>query len=139
MPDSNPYKSEGLSFTYKATAAVTGARFVKISGNRTGGGEAGLSTDLANVYQCSQVTASGGVAVGVSMRDCANGALGQAHAGPGLIVPVTAGATLTAGTKVQSDATGQAIPWDGTVASVPVGTVMTGAASGALAEIKLTL
>ena len=53
---------------------------------------------------------------------------------PGWIVPVTAGATLTAGQEVQTDATGQAIPF---AAGVKAGYVLNGAASGADAEIAL--
>lgn len=128
-----PYKESGSAITFKATAAVTGKRFVAPSGNRTGG--PGLSTDLANVYQCAHAGA-GAHAIGVSKYDVANGALGGAHASAGMIVPVTAGAALAAGQAVQSDANGQAIPL---AAGVKLGVCMNGAAGGADAEIRLAL
>lgn len=139
-----PYKEPGSAITFKATAAVAGKRFVKPSGNRTGG--PGLSTDLANVYQCAQVSASGDPAVGVSKYDVANGALGGAHTGG--IVPVTCGANVAAGDRVMSDANGKAIPYaagNTAAAGAPLviprvlGIAMTGAVSGADAEIMLSL
>jgi hypothetical protein len=126
-----PYKEPGSAFTFKATADVTGKRFVAPSGNRTGG--PGLSTDLANVYQCAHAGA-GAHAVGVSKYDAANGSLGGAHTGG--IVPVTAGAAIAAGQAVQSDATGQAIPL---AAGVKLGVCLNGAAGGADAEILLSI
>lgn len=129
-----PYKEPGQSFSFKATAAVRGKRFVVASGNRTGGGGGGLSTDLANLYQCAEAGA-GGHAVGVSKYDVANGAAGGAHTGG--IVPVTAGAAIAAGQAVQSDAEGRAIPL---AAGVKLGVCLNGVgAAAADAEIKLAL
>lgn len=133
--DCIPFKEPGSAVTGKATAAITGKRFLSISGNRTGGGAGGLSTDLANVYQVAP-TGAGLRAIGVAKNDAANGSLVGIHTQPGIIVPVTAGATLTAGQEVQSDATGQAIPL---AAGKSLGVAMTGAAAGADAEIKLTV
>lgn len=101
-----PFFFPGKNVTYKATATVTGKRFLKVSGNRTGG--PGLSTDLLNVYQFAPVSASGGIAVGVSDKDVASAALGGAFVAG--VVPVTAGDTIAAGGLVQSDAAGKAIP-----------------------------
>jgi hypothetical protein len=129
-----PYKEPGSKITCKATAPVVGKRFVKVTGNRTGGGGGGLSADLVNVYQASNCTTAGEVAIGVSAYDAANGALFKVHTEPGIIVPVTAGAALTAGTEVQTDATGQAVPF---TTGIKLGYVMNGAASGADAEIRL--
>lgn len=129
-----PFKEPGSAITGKATAAITGKRFVKITGNRTGGGAGGLSSDLANVYQVGPVTATGDIPLGVSKYDAANGALVGVHVQPGVIVPVTAGATITAGQEVQTDATGQAIPL---AAGKARGLALTGASAGADAEIKL--
>jgi hypothetical protein len=133
--ESIPYRDAGGAVTGKATAAITGKRFVKISGNRTGGGGGGLGTDLANVYQLSNCTVAGEYTLGVSKYDAANGSLVGVHTTPGMHVPVTAGATLTAGTAVMTDATGQAIPW--TTGNIVAGYCMNGAASTADAEIKL--
>lgn len=130
-----PLKEPGSKFTAKASATVTGKRFVKISGNRTGGGLAGLGTDLANVYQVAPA-GSGERAIGVADKDAASGSLVGVYAGPGIIVPVNAGAALTAGEEVQSNATGQAIPL---AAGKALGVVLTGASSGADAEIKLAV
>jgi len=132
--ESIAYKSPGSSITAKTTAAVTGKRFVKVTGNRTGGGGGGLSSDLANVYQVGLCTVSGEAAVGVSKYDAANGSLVGIHADPGIIVPVTAGAIIAAGAEVQTDASGQAITL---AAGRPLGYCMNGAAAGADAEISL--
>ena len=51
-----------------------------------------------------------------------------------MIVPVTAGAAITAGQEVQSDATGQAIPL---AAGKPAGLAMSGAAAGADCQVKI--
>lgn len=105
-----PYKRPGAQLTYKATAAVTGKRLLKVTGNRTGG--PGLSTDLSNVYQMGPASASTDVVVAVSVYDCANGALGRATAlVAGEIGPVTSGAAITAGERVMADANGKVIPW----------------------------
>lgn len=125
---------ETSDLTFRATAAVTGKRFVAPSGNRTGG--PGLSTDTANVYQMAHA-AAGAKAFGVSKYDVASGSLGGAFGTPGKVVPVTTGAAVTAGQQVEVGATGFAIPWAGTIATQPVGLAMTGAASGADVEIKL--
>lgn len=132
--DATPYKEDGSALTFKATANVTGKRFVRFSANRTGG--PGLSTDLANVYQGAHCGA-GLKATGVSKWDAANGSLGEVHSRPGMVVPVTAGGVLAAGQEVQSDANGKAIVWDGTVASAKCGQVLNGAAADADAEIRL--
>ena len=126
-----PFKESGSAVTAKATAAVTGKRFVKISGDRTGGPS--LSTDVENVYQVAPA-AAGDRAIGVAGWDAATGELVKIYTKPGIIVPVTAGAALTAGQEVQSDATGQAIVL---AAGKALGIVMSAAASGADAEIKL--
>lgn len=129
-----PFKSPGSAVTGKCTAAVTGKRFVKISGNRTGGGGGGLSTDLANVYQISNATASGEIVFGVARQDGANGSLIGVHCQPGIIIPITCGADCASGIEVQTDAVGKCIPL---AAGKAVGYVMNGALSGADAEVRL--
>jgi hypothetical protein len=122
---------ENGDVSFKATAAVTGKRFIAPSGDVTGG--PGLSTDLENLYRGAHAGA-GVKPFGVSKYDVANGGVGGVHGQPGKIVPVTAGAAITAGQEVQSDANGQAIPL---AAGRPAGLAMSGAANGADAQIKL--
>lgn len=102
-----PYKKPGAEISAKATAGITGKRFVKISAGRTGG--PALSSDLLNVYSVAHAGA-GQKAIGVSGHDIASGAVGPIHTGPGTILPVTSGAAITAGAEVESDANGKAIP-----------------------------
>lgn len=102
-----PYYQPGAGITGKASAAITGKRFVKISGARTGG--PALSADLANVHTVAQAGA-GERAIGVAAHDIASGSLGPLHTQPGIVVPVTSGAAITAGAEVQADASGKAIP-----------------------------
>lgn len=115
-----PYWQPGDTPTCHAKAAVTGKRFVAISGPRVGGNP--------------QVSPAGaGVKVfGVAGRDAAAGTKVIAHTEG--IVPVTAGAALTAGQEVQSDATGQAIVL---AAGKPAGSVVDDVALGADAPIQL--
>jgi hypothetical protein len=138
-----PLKTPALSITARCGAAVTGKRFVKVIGNRTGGGisvaggdpRSVLSTDVENVYVVGPCTVSGEAAVGVAKYDQAiNLEVGVYKFGSGHILPVKAGANLTAGQQVQTDATGQAIPLAGGVA---LGYAMDVATSGLDAEIAL--
>jgi hypothetical protein len=81
---------------------------VKISATRQGGGTGGLSTDLTNVYSVAPCGA-GERALGVADKDGAVGSLVGVLCGGS--VPVKAGGAITAGAKVMSDATGQAVAW----------------------------
>lgn len=110
-------KAPGKDFTAKASATVTGKRFVRFSANRTGGGHAALGTDLANVPQCAPCNGSTQTPIGVAGYDCANGALFPVKSGAGRHVTVTAGAAVVAGVKLMADATGKAITYVGPVAT----------------------
>lgn len=91
-----PYWDPADSITCYAKAAVTGKRFVSISGARKNGQP--------------QVSPTGnglGSCLGIAAYDAAADAQVLVWRDP--IVPVTAGAALTAGQLVQSDANGQAI------------------------------
>lgn len=117
--DCIPFKEPGATFTAKASAAVTGKRFVVISGDRTGGGGGGaegsttvgvgLSTDAENVYKVKTAGAKA-AAVGVSGSDAAENAELKVYGrGHGTILPVTAGGAFAAGEEVEADAEGKAI------------------------------
>jgi hypothetical protein len=131
---------EESDVTFKATAAVSGGHFVKPSGNRTGGGvETGLTDFVDNVYQCAHCGA-GQVALGVAKYDVAINEYGGVYGTPGRIVAVVVGTGgVTAGQKVMSDATGQAVAWAtaASEANEALGLALTTAAAGELAEVKL--
>lgn len=117
-----PFWDLGSSITASAGAAVTGKRFVQVNGARVNG--------LPRVIPCG----AGIKPFGVACRDKAAGEAVMCYTGPGIVVPVTAGAALAAGQEVQSDATGQAIVL---AAGRPAGMTLDDAAIGADAVIKL--
>lgn len=121
MPDAVPLFDPSDVTTGVTSAAVTGCRFLRISGTRIDG-----------LVQVAHVNASGGRVYGLAVRDKAIGqAVGVAHVG---VWPVVAGAALTAGQDVQSDATGAAIPL---AAGLRAGTVIEDVANGALGFVRL--
>lgn len=127
----------GQDLTGQATAAVTGKRFVKISGSRTNKFNV-LGTDASGNNHKVAPCGAGQAAIGVAKYDqpTVGGKVGVACAG---ILVVTAGANLTAGQLVMSDATGQAIPWVSAAseANQKLGIATDDCLSGADAEIAL--
>lgn len=119
----NPFKLPGTDVTGQATAAITGKRFVGISGNILADG----SLSLAPAAAASR-------AVGVAKYDAAVGEKVGVYRGARMVVPVTAGAAITAGQAVEVGTLGQAIPL---AAGIAVGYAETAAASGADARICL--
>lgn len=121
-----PFKEHADRITCTPSAAVTGKRFVSISGDRNADG----------TYTVAP-TANAGKALGVAAWDAGiGGKVTVVTINSGDIVPVRAGAALTAGASVMSDATGQAIV--ATTGATGLGIVMTGCASGADAQIMLS-
>jgi len=109
------YEIPNLRFSAEAGAAVARRRFVKINTNEQGV-QAGV----------------GDAVVGASMVDAAQGEVLEIANG---IVMVEAGAVITAGSEVQSDANGKAIPAD---QGVVAGIAMTNASgSGALVSVLI--
>jgi hypothetical protein len=133
-----PYYEDGHRLTGQASAAITGKRFVGVSGNRTSGpgipttAQVGASDPVeGGNYQFAHATAAA-KAVGVSTWDAAIGEkVGVIRHG---VVPVTAGANIAAGVEVEVGANGQAVTL---AAGKAVGYCMTGVLSGADAEILL--
>lgn len=141
--DVQPFYEPGGFPTCFATTAISGKRFVTISGNRTSG--PGLVADadpmtealLAGVYRVKQCDASGQWAVGVAKTDALINKPVGVIAKPGIILPVLAGAAIAFGIEVMSDAQGRAIPFVAGGGAVAVGRAMTAAADATDAEIKL--
>jgi predicted RecA/RadA family phage recombinase len=113
------FKEDGDHITCEADAApVTGKRFVYVSGTRTStfqatGQGAGLvadaSVDKSNVYRVKQVATLGQRGLGVAAFDAASGQMVNViRTG---IVPVTAGAAITAGQELMNDTQGRVTPW----------------------------
>ena len=112
----------GTDITGKASAAVTGKRFLKISGNRSDGNISVAHAD------------AGGRVCGVSKYDAASGALVGVMRGSSRVVHVTAGGAIAAFAEVEAGANGVAIT---KASGIAVGYAITAATSGGDAEISL--
>lgn len=124
MPDCIPFSQPGQDPTCYAQAAVTGCRFVSV---KTGVNEVNGLPGVAH-------TGAGLKAFGVAAQDTAvNAALMVYRHGE---VPILAGAALSHGQRVESDANGKAIPL---ASGIALGTVMADAADATLAHIALEL
>lgn len=118
-----PYKEPGTAPTGTATAAVTGKKAVAISGDLNADGTVSIAPPAA-----------GGRIFGVAAYDAAIGGRVKVYRQPGIILPITAAAAITAGAQVQVDATGAVVPL---AAGVAIGTAVTGAADTEDAMIAL--
>ena len=112
----------GRDITGRATAAVTGKRFLKISGNRSNGNIAVAHADAA------------GRVCGVSKYDAASGAIVGVARGNSRVTHVTADGAIAAFAEVEVGAAGKAKT---KTAGIAVGYALTAAANGADAEISL--
>lgn len=121
-----PYWDEANTFTGRASATITGKRFVTISGARVDG------HPRVNHAEGSATKR----AVGVSAYDAPNGGDVTVYSGPGIIMPVTASGAVTAGQDVYSTPTGAAIATQPTGAR-PAGMALDDAADGADLPVKL--
>lgn len=121
--DCIPFYLPGSDITGHVTAAVTGKRFVRISGNRSADGNVSIAPPAAGgrVFGVARWTGAAGAKVGVITQ-------------PGAIVPVFAAAAVAADQEVQVDATGAVIPLAGGVA---VGRAVTAALINTDAQIEL--
>ncbi|HTW17074.1 MAG TPA: hypothetical protein VMF51_18230 [Nocardioides sp.] len=112
----------GADLTVHASAAVIGKRFLKISGNRTGGLISVAHADAA------------GRAMGVSTQDAALGKPLGTHRGNSRVTFVTAGGNIAAFAEVEVGANGTAVT---KAAGIAVGYAVTAAVNGGDAEISL--
>lgn len=126
-----PFKEHANRVTGTPTAAVTGKRFVSISGDRNADGSYSIAP-----------TPAGGKPFGVAAWDCpVGGKVTVVVIESGDIVPVTVGAAgLAANASVVSDAAGAAVVAAGAAGAVvhAAGICLSGAAAGADAQILLT-
>lgn len=122
IPNPSVY-DPGADITAEATGAVTAKRFVKISGNRTSGGNIAVTAAAASDRPC-----------GVAGNDAAVGELVRVVRGNSRVVKVTAAGAIAAGAEVQVGANGTAAT---KAAGVAVGYAVTGAADAADAQISL--
>lgn len=95
-----PLYRPGQDITVKASAAVTGKTFVKITG--------ALKASDGTLATAAPADAAG-LAFGVAAYDAAKDANVAIICGPGHVVPVTAGGAVTAGAEVQVGAGGKAV------------------------------
>lgn len=127
-----PYYEPGSRITGHASANITGKRFVAISGNIQSGPGLSATSEGGNLQVAH--AAAGAKAFGVSGYDVPSGSKIPILNGPGMVVPVTAGANIAAGAEVEVGSAGQAI----TLASgKAVGMCLTAATSGADAMVRL--
>jgi hypothetical protein len=128
-----PYFDSGEDVTARAEAAVTGKRFVGISDPQDGPANMGLDSAASGGLVVCSHAAAGSKPLGVASYDAAiNGRFyvirGQK------ILPVRAGANITAGQEVEVGTDGQAIPL---AAGIAAGRAVDSAASGADCPIAL--
>lgn len=105
-----PLYEDADRITGRATAAITGGRFVQISGDLEASpllnaGSPSTTGGNVKVATCGAGVKAFGVA---SMDAAADGDKILVYTGD-LVLPVTAGGTVTAGQQVESDSTGRAI------------------------------
>lgn len=122
MPDCTPFFEPGKDPTCVAAGAVTGCRFVQV---KTG---VNALNDLTQVETCG----AGGEPFGVAARDKLDGQAVMVYRDA--IVPVLAGAALSHGQRVQSDAQGRAIPLAG---GAQAGICLKDAADATFAKIAI--
>lgn len=120
-----PLWDEADTITCHAETAVTGKRFVHVSGPRVG--------DNPQVEH--QVGAAGKKALGVSAYDAAAGAKVSVYAGV-QVMPVTASGAITAGQVVYSAADGKAVAAQ-PAGALPAGIAVDDAADGADCPVYL--
>lgn len=117
------YKA-GQDLTGTTSAAVTGKRFLRISGNRN---------TTNGTITVAHATAAGRIC-GVSNQDAASGATVGIHRGASRVTFVTASGAIAAFAEVEVGTNGVAVTKS---AGVAVGYAVTAAADGADAEISL--
>lgn len=127
-----PFYEPGSRITGHASATIIGKRFLDISGNIQSGPGLSATSEGGNLQVAP--CAAGAKAFGVSGYDAATGTKVPVLNGPGMVVPVTAGANIAFGAEVEVGTAGQAITL---AAGKAVGKCLTAATSGADAMVRL--
>jgi predicted RecA/RadA family phage recombinase len=130
-----PFYDDGDEVTVHAVNALTGKRFVRVTGRQTGyragtGVNANLDTSGIGGNYLGDVPAGAEACLGVAQYDVAAG--DKVTVMRRKILPVTAGATVTVGSLVQVDSAGRVI---NLASGVAVGLCLVGATIGNDAEI----
>jgi hypothetical protein len=121
-----PFWDEGNTITCRGSAAITGKRFVTVTGPRLDGNP-----------QVGHVAGSATKrAVGVSARDAAQGVPVSVFTAPGIVMPVTTSEAISAGDDLYSAADGTAVKTAPNGAR-PAAVALDDAASGADVPAKL--
>lgn len=128
-----PFYEPGARITVDASAAITGKRFVKISGDREAGPALNTNTTGGNLRAAP--AGAGERIFGVASHDAAQE--GKVTVLTGGIVPVTASGAIAAGAEVKVGAAGVAVTSGSTAGTVVVGMCVSAAADGEDAQILL--
>ena len=112
-----PFYEPGGRLTGHASAAVTGKRFLRVSGNRQNDIQQITDSVGGGNIQVAHATQYGRV-IGVSSYDAAINTKVGVLCDPGLVVPVTAEGAISAFEEVMVGATGKATAFDSASAAV---------------------
>jgi len=131
-----PYYEPASRFTGRATGDITGKRFVSVSAAITGGIAGSGNINVA-------MSAAGDRAIAVAAYDVAQDDVVPLLAGPGMIVPVTAGEAIEAGDLISAGTDGVAMIVTGFDAGTPapesrvLGVAVDDASNGADCPVRL--
>jgi hypothetical protein len=127
-----PYYEPGTRITGHATATVVGKTIADVSGNFQSGPLLSATSEGGNIQVAT--CAAGVRGIGVFGYDGVSGDKIPLITGPGIVAPVTAGATITAGQEVEVGSAGKVIPL---ASGRPVGKALSGASANADCPIRL--
>lgn len=123
-----PFWDEGNTITCHASAAVTGRKFVSISGARVEG-----NPRVAHVAQ----GVNGKTPLGVAGYDAPSGGKVSVYSAPGIVMPVIAAVAITANDLIYSTADGSATNVSPGAGAIPAGKALDDAVIGAECPVKL--
>lgn len=127
-----PYYEAGARITAHCEAAVVGKTCVMISNDRQSGPALSTSADGGNIV-VSTATAAGRI-LGVASHNAAIDEKVTVLTQPGIVLPITAAAAITAFQQVEVGALGKVTPL---AAGVAIGVALADAAINTDAQIKL--